>query len=191
MVTLEYLDSVIDGVETWIDVPASIVSSESNVLFRVKEERKTYEWELDGTPILGGSFRYFQAIYNGAYDVNTVSSSGEEDTSAAVSVMVSGVPSCFIRMLRPVQDAKNALTNTEIIFDVRFNYTIPAIDTINVAITDGGTPVLKFVGQPSGSNVHIYDSLSEDGTDSGYRYQIHGLRFRGGSTIRIDLVVGV
>ena len=191
MVNLEYLSSVIDGVETWSDVPASIVSSESNVLLRVKDEKKTYEWTLDGTPVLGGSFRYFQVISNGSYIVNTVSSSGDGDASEAVVITVSGVPSCFIRMLRPVQDSINVLTNTEIIFDIRFNYTIPAIDTINVAITDGGTPVLKFVGEPSGSNVHVYDSLSENGTDSGYRYQIHGLRFRGGSTIQIDVVVGV
>jgi len=63
------------------------------------------------------------------------------------------------------------------------------VDTINVIITDGDRPVMSFIGRPDNNNIVIYEPDDPLGIESGYRYYITGIRFRGGSTIKIDVIV--
>ena len=186
---LEYLAEVHDGVEIWVDFDAAVVSADGYVLLRTKEAYSSYVWYKDGAVILGGVFRYYQAIGDGNYKVVAKSYNGCYGESVENSVTLAIGDSCFMRLLQPTQDSVNVPVNTELVFDVRFNYAIPPLSTINVSITDGGSPLLGISGVSSVPGVVIYSPSDPGGTDGGYRYVISGLRCRSGSPVQISVVV--
>jgi hypothetical protein len=182
------------GYEMWADLEGSITSAGNYLLMRVKEDFPVYQWVRNALPIPGATFKYFQAIIDGTHSVSVESVEGCPGDSDTHFISVDSTPGCFVRLLKPVQDSKNIPVNTELVFDVRFNYIIsggglPPLDTINVSITDGGSPVMTIKGRPSGHNITIYEPGEPMGTESGYRYIVNGIRFRGGTTVRIDVVI--
>ena len=194
--TVQYLVSRNnDGSENWLDLPESFTYDNNPVLLRSSEVYALYQWYRNGQPILGATYRTYQAILDGVYSVVMTSWLGCSGESDEHTVEMSDEPSCFVRMLQPYSGDAAVPVNTPIVFDVRFNYLplplttqVPCAsseDTINFCISDGDVPVTTIKPE----NVAIYDSDSPYGTDNGFRYVITGIRFRSGSPIKLSVVI--
>ena len=208
--SIEYLFGTFDGVEDWEDATGSQTTTTVGVLLRTDYGYASYQWYKDGVAITGAKYRYYQAIEDGTYKVKVKSTLGCENFSATSTISMGSDKTCLMRLLEPVENAKEVPLNSNIIFDVRFNYTspgsspFPSTEDIRVSIMDGGVQILGFTGESSApGNVTIYkptatyDGYTGDwvvtnnplGTDNGYRYVISNMLFGSGSTITIDVVI--
>lgn len=189
-VFIEYWSSTWNGEKVWTTsggtiTPGMLADSQYAIL-RASAECMSYQWYLNGVEILGANSRYYEAIESGLYSVSLVCGAGCDYVSTQTDLTIERRSDrCFIYFITPMNGAVEVSVNTSVVFDVRFNrYPYPPFTIGNFHLYDGGREIIL-----TSDNITIYPPGSADGVIDGYRINIHGIVFRNGSSVRVDVVM--